>query len=77
MVGTTNFPTLNGHDPNIMSHSRRDFLKRAALLAGGTGAWATLPSSIQKAFAITPDPGTTFYDAEHVVMLMQENRSFV
>ena len=62
--------------PINMSQSRRNFLKRAALLAGGAGAWATLPSAIHKAFAIAPDPGTTFYDAEHVVMLMQENRSF-
>lgn len=59
-----------------MSDSRRDFLKKAALLTGGAGVWDTLPVSISKAFAIAPDPGTTFYDAEHVVMLMQENRSF-
>lgn len=59
-----------------MNDSRRDFLKKAALLAGGTGLWATLPPSLQKAVAITPDPGTTFHDAEHVVLLMQENRSF-
>jgi phospholipase C len=26
--------------------------------------------------AISADPGTTFYDAEHIVFLMQENRSF-
>ncbi|WP_302183388.1 alkaline phosphatase family protein, partial [Salmonella enterica] len=26
--------------------------------------------------AINADPGTTFYDAEHIVFLMQENRSF-
>jgi phospholipase C len=59
-----------------MENSRRDFLKKAALLAGGTGMWATLPTAVQQAFVISPDPGTTFYDAEHVVMLMQENRSF-
>ena len=59
-----------------MSESRRDFLKKAALLAGGTGLWSALPMSVQKAMAISPDPGTTFYNAEHVVMLMQENRSF-
>lgn len=59
-----------------MSESRRDFLKKAALLAGGTGIWSALPMSVQKAMAISPDPGTTFYNAEHVVMLMQENRSF-
>ena len=52
--------------------SRRDFLKKAAALAAAGG----LPSAIQKAFAIEPAPGSTFYDAEHVVILMQENRSF-
>lgn len=32
--------------------------------------------SIEKAAAIEPDPDSTFEDAEHVVILMQENRSF-
>ena len=59
-----------------MTDSRRDFLKKVALLTGGAGAWHVLPQSVHKAMAIAPDPGTTFYDAEHVVMLMQENRSF-
>ncbi|UBM60865.1 phospholipase C, phosphocholine-specific [Marinilongibacter aquaticus] len=59
-----------------MTSTRRDFLKKAALLSGGAGVLNTLPLSIQKALAISPDPQTTFYDAEHVVMLMQENRSF-
>ncbi len=35
-----------------------------------------LSESIERAFAIEPAPGTTFMDAEHVVILMQENRSF-
>ncbi|GAA4454309.1 phospholipase C, phosphocholine-specific [Nibrella saemangeumensis] len=35
-----------------------------------------MPESVQKAFAIDPQPGTTYLDAEHVVILMQENRSF-
>ncbi|MEO8854705.1 MAG: alkaline phosphatase family protein, partial [Ginsengibacter sp.] len=56
--------------------SRREFLKKASLLAGGAGIWSSLPASIQKAFAINPDPGTTFENAEHIVFLMQENRSF-
>ncbi len=56
--------------------TRRDFLKKASLLAGGTTLWSSLPASIQKAFAINPAPGTTFEDAEHIVFLMQENRSF-
>lgn len=35
-----------------------------------------LPASIQKALTIDPALGSTFLDAEHVVVLMQENRSF-
>jgi len=56
--------------------TRREFIKKAALLAGGTGLAGILPSSIQKALAIDPKPGSTYLDAEHVVILMQENRSF-
>ena len=59
-----------------MNNSRREFLKKTALLSGAAGLWQVLPSSIEKALAISPDPGTTFEDAEHIVMLMQENRSF-
>ncbi len=56
--------------------SRRAFLKKAALLTGGAGMMGFLPESVQRAMAIHPDPGTTYLDAEHVVILMQENRSF-
>src|SRR5258708_30378773 len=56
--------------------TRRDFIKKAALLAGGAGLSEFLPSSIQKAMAINPAPGSTYMDAEHIVILMQENRSF-
>jgi phospholipase C len=56
--------------------TRREFLKKAALLAGSTGLIDGLPESIQRALAIAPKPGTTYLDAEHVVILMQENRSF-
>lgn len=35
-----------------------------------------MPASIQRALAIDPAPGSTFLDAEHIVILMQENRSF-
>lgn len=54
--------------------SRRDFIKKAALLS--TSLSGIVPESIQKAFAIDPQPGTSYLDAEHVVILMQENRSF-
>jgi phospholipase C len=56
--------------------SRRDFIKNAAMLSGAAGFAAGIPASVRKAFAIAPDPGTTWADAEHVVILMQENRSF-
>jgi phospholipase C len=56
--------------------SRRDFLKKAALLSGGAGLLSALPPSIQRALAIDPKLGSTYLDAEHVVILMQENRSF-
>jgi phospholipase C len=56
--------------------TRRDFLKYALLSGAAAGSASVLPSSIQRAFAIAPDIGTTWKDAEHVVILMQENRSF-
>ncbi|MCC6460286.1 MAG: phospholipase C, phosphocholine-specific [Saprospiraceae bacterium] len=56
--------------------NRREFLKKAAVLAGSAGFWGLLPESIQKALAIDPQLGTTYLDAEHIVVLMQENRSF-
>src|SRR5262245_55024408 len=46
--------------------SRRDFFKQAALLI----------ASVQQAARIEPAAGSTYLDAEHVVILMQENRSF-
>jgi phospholipase C len=55
--------------------TRRDFLKLAALLSGA-GVAGLIPESIQRAYAIVPDSGSTWVDAEHVVILMQENRSF-
>jgi phospholipase C len=58
-----------------MSTTRREFLRHAAYLAG-LGAVGGVPESIRRAMAIAPDAGTTFLDAEHVVILMQENRSF-
>ena len=56
--------------------TRRDFLKKALALSAGAGFAGALPDSIQRAFAIEPAPGSTYMDAEHIVILMQENRSF-
>ncbi|MXV16754.1 phosphocholine-specific phospholipase C [Hufsiella ginkgonis] len=56
--------------------NRREFIKKAALLSGAAGLSALLPDSIARAMAIDPAAGTTYLDAEHIVVLMQENRSF-
>jgi phospholipase C len=56
--------------------TRRDFLKAASLLAGGMGVTGVIPESVKRAFAIEPTAGSTYKDAEHIVILMQENRSF-
>ncbi|MHA7607509.1 phosphocholine-specific phospholipase C [Elizabethkingia meningoseptica] len=55
---------------------RRDFLKKSGLVLGGLGVSTAIHPSILKAMNIKPEKGSTFYDAEHVVILMQENRSF-
>ena len=53
--------------------SRRDFLKMAAATAGA----GMTPPAIGRALAIAPDRRTgTIQDVQHVVILMQENRSF-
>lgn len=51
-------------------------MKKSAFLSGGAGMAFVLPPSIQRALSIDPKPGSTFMDAEHIVLLMQENRSF-
>ncbi|MBS1801123.1 MAG: phospholipase C, phosphocholine-specific [Acidobacteria bacterium] len=56
--------------------SRRDFIKKVAMLSGLAGASGVVPESVQRAFAITPEKGSTYLDAEHIVIVMQENRSF-
>ena len=55
---------------------RRDFLKLAAMVSGAATASGLIPDSIRQAYSIEPAPGSTYLDAEHIVILMQENRSF-
>src|SRR6187402_3537105 len=57
-------------------HTRRNFLKAAAMLSGAGMVSGVVPESIQRAFAIEATPGSSYLDAEHIVILMQENRSF-
>ena len=53
--------------------NRRDFLKTASV----AGTMAAIPGSIGRALAIAPKRVTgTIKDVKHIVILMQENRSF-
>src|SRR5262245_40592583 len=56
--------------------TRRQFLTKSAFFAGGAAFSGNLISAIRTASAIEPAAGSTFWDAEHIVILMQENRSF-
>jgi phospholipase C len=56
-----------------LKNTRREFLRMTTTAAGAV----MMPGSIRKALAIPPDIRTgTIRDVEHVVILMQENRSF-
>ena len=56
--------------------TRRDFFRQTAAFACGAEGCGALLGSIERASAIDPPEGSSFLDAEHVVILMQENRSF-
>jgi phospholipase C len=59
------------------SSSRREFLRRAAAATGAGLTPTMFPPAIRKALAIAPHRRTgTINDVEHIVVLMQENRSF-
>src|SRR3984885_14386963 len=66
----------NGKVRKKSMRTRRDFLKLAAMASGAAGISDLIPESIQRAHAIEPSSGSTYLDAEHIVILMQENRSF-
>lgn len=55
---------------------RREFLEKSGILLAGLGTSSVLHPAILKALMIEPAAQSTFYDAEHIVILMQENRSF-
>jgi phospholipase C len=59
-----------------MKNTRRNFLKQAAMASAAAGFSDILLPSIARAMAIDPIEGSSYLDAEHVVILMQENRSF-
>ncbi len=58
------------------STTRRHFFRQAARAAGTASLTSFLLAAVEQAASIEAEPGSTFLDAEHVVILMQENRSF-
>lgn len=57
--------------------TRRHFIQQISYWSTAVGlASGGFLEPIQKAYAIDPELGTSYLDAEHVVILMQENRSF-
>src|SRR6201991_2595706 len=60
-----------------IQESKRNFLRSVASTAGAAAALAAFPPSIRRALAIPANNATgTINDVQHVVILMQENRSF-
>lgn len=53
-----------------------NILKKAITLSGMAGSSGLVPESIRKSFSVDLTKESTYLDTEHVVMLMQENRSF-
>lgn len=61
----------------MTTQSRRQFLGAAGSIAAAAGAFSMLPASIARALAIPARTRSgTIEDVEHVVIMMQENRSF-
>ena len=61
----------------MSSTSRRDFLRTFGAATGAGMATTLFPPAIRRALAIAPHRCKgTIEDVEHVVILMQENRSF-
>ncbi len=61
----------------MVDRSRRDFLRQSALTAAMLASGQLLPPVIRRALAVEPARVTgTLRDVEHIVIFMQENRSF-
>jgi phospholipase C len=61
----------------MTSNSRRDFLRAVAEALSAAAAIGALPAGVRNALAIPANDATrSINDVEHIVILMQENRSF-
>lgn len=56
--------------------TRRRLLQGAAGMAAMAAASAMMPPNVRRMLALTPNRPGSFADIKHVVLLMQENRSF-
>jgi len=56
--------------------TRRQLLKKSARLSALAAAAAMMPPNIRRVLAQTPNTAGSLADIRHVVLLMQENRSF-
>ncbi|MEO6982145.1 MAG: phospholipase C, phosphocholine-specific, partial [Edaphobacter sp.] len=62
---------------NLNRYGRREFLRLMGKGAAGAAGAAALPLSIERALALPASSRTeSLQDVEHIVILMQENRSF-
>jgi phospholipase C len=59
-----------------VAFTRRRLLKGAAGMAAGLAAETLLPANVRRVLAMGPPRNTSLKDIKHVVLLMQENRSF-
>ncbi len=78
MINTVsdNNPALSNHTSDSRGVTRRRLLGSAAAASGLAAASTLLPPNVQKALAAdTPTTGS-LKDVKHIVLLMQENRSF-
>ena len=59
------------------NQKRRDFLRQSAGILGAVGGLSVMPAVIRRALAVEAQVETgTIQDVKHIVILMQENRSF-
>jgi phospholipase C len=56
--------------------SRRELLKNASKVAAAATASTLMPPNLRRALAMGPPRNSSLRDIKHVVVLMQENRSF-
>ena len=63
-------------EPGSANITRRRLLGSAASMAAAAAAAGVLPPNLQRALSQSPPRGGSLRDIKHVVLLMQENRSF-